>query len=74
MEAELKPPKIVKCPVHAQDLIKGKEYRVKKVIQPTSNYGWGFYIDDESGFQLTCLEKKDSHIHGFNWIIVEREK
>ena len=65
----------VKSPITTGGFTKGKVYKVLEFDdEPSRTYGWGFYLKDDSGENMYCLEKVCSVINNQSWITVDFEE
>ena len=60
-------------------LTNGKEYPIISIDKKEDGShevfggrGRGFYITDDEGYKLTCLEFGDLHIGRYDWTIIEQ--
>jgi len=78
IEGTGKPLKVVSPITIIQDdfvLTKDKEYKVTGYWKGFSKrmYGFGFFIEDDFGNVLNCLERICGYLDNGNWIVTERE-
>lgn len=71
-----KPPKVVVAPEGCSSYFTaGKEYLVISIWDSSNNkFGYGFTLNNDSGYKVDCIENKCAHLNYGNWIVKEREQ